>query len=84
LLADLCFFSPCHFDLAFQEEESMAAADGMNRFAAYVILCQITVDDFLEMVPEERITKFGPFIGNDRMVTGLCWAPLAMLLIILC
>ncbi|KAK7449620.1 hypothetical protein VKT23_013096 [Stygiomarasmius scandens] len=49
------------------EEESMAAADGMNRFAAYVILCQTTVDDFLEMVPEERITKFGPFIGNDRM-----------------
>ncbi|THV07980.1 hypothetical protein K435DRAFT_772305 [Dendrothele bispora CBS 962.96] len=50
------------------EEESMAAADGMNRFAAYMILCQIAVDDFIEMAPGERVTKFGPFVGDQRMI----------------
>ncbi|KAF5372952.1 hypothetical protein D9758_001575 [Tetrapyrgos nigripes] len=50
-------------------EENVAAAEGMNRFAAYVILCQISVEDFLEMMPEERLERFGPFIGDERIVT---------------
>ncbi len=41
----------------------------MNRFAAYVILCQITVEDFLDLSPQERIDRFGIYVGHERMVT---------------
>ncbi|KAK0461811.1 uncharacterized protein EV420DRAFT_1640112 [Desarmillaria tabescens] len=52
-----------------EEEESLAAVSGMNRFAAYVILCQITVEEFLDLSPQERIDRFGIYVGHERMVS---------------
>lgn len=43
----------------------------MNPFAACVILCQVSFDKFLGMVPEERVARFGPHVGYDRMVSCL-------------
>jgi hypothetical protein len=40
----------------------------MNTFAAHVILCQVGVDEFLEMSPQEREVTYGLHIGIDRMV----------------
>jgi hypothetical protein len=40
----------------------------MNHFAAYVILCQIDLGEFLELSPEERVERFGAFVGVERMV----------------
>ncbi|KAK0499752.1 hypothetical protein EDD18DRAFT_1349950 [Armillaria luteobubalina] len=52
-----------------EEEESLAAVSGMNRFAAYVILCQITVEEFLDLSPQERIDRFGIYVGHERMMS---------------
>ncbi|KAJ3725205.1 hypothetical protein C8R42DRAFT_660854 [Lentinula raphanica] len=52
-----------------EDEDNLAAADGMNHFSACVILCQISVDDLLEMDPEERVARFTPHVGHDRMLT---------------
>lgn len=41
----------------------------MNRFAAYLILCQIDLEEFLELSPEERVERFGAFVGVERMVS---------------
>ncbi|KAJ7611582.1 hypothetical protein FB45DRAFT_940310 [Roridomyces roridus] len=49
-------------------EQDLAAADGMNRFAAFVILCQIDLEEFLDLNPEERVNKFGGFVGLERML----------------
>ncbi|KAJ7599285.1 hypothetical protein C8J56DRAFT_1158241 [Mycena floridula] len=51
-----------------QDEEALAAIDGMNRFAAFLILCQIEIEDLMNLVPEERLKRFGSFVGNDRMI----------------
>ncbi|KAL0581356.1 hypothetical protein V5O48_000732 [Marasmius crinis-equi] len=52
-----------------EDEHGLAIADGMNHFAAFVILCQVGVQDVLDMSPEERISSFGPHVGNDKMKT---------------
>ncbi|KAJ6500557.1 hypothetical protein C8R45DRAFT_863187 [Mycena sanguinolenta] len=49
-------------------EQDLAAVDGMNRFAAYLILCQIDLGDFLELSAEARMEKFSAFIGMERMM----------------
>ncbi|KAJ7063510.1 hypothetical protein C8F01DRAFT_1133304 [Mycena amicta] len=49
-------------------ETDLAAADGMNLFASFVILCQIGIEEFLELTPEERLAKFAGFVGVERMV----------------
>lgn len=41
----------------------------MNRFAAYLILCQIPLTEFLDMSSEARLLQFGSHVGNDRMVS---------------
>ncbi|KAJ3982645.1 hypothetical protein F5890DRAFT_330989 [Lentinula detonsa] len=51
-----------------EEEDNLAAADGMNHFSAGVILCQISLDEFLEISSEERVARFAPQVGYDRMV----------------
>ncbi|KAJ3899195.1 hypothetical protein F5879DRAFT_1005368 [Lentinula edodes] len=51
-----------------EDEENLAAADGMNHFAACAVLCQITLDELLEISPEERIARFSLHLGYDRMV----------------
>lgn len=48
----------------------MATADGMNRFSASIILCQVSLSDFLDIKPEERIARFGEYIGVDSVVRG--------------
>ncbi|KAJ3725223.1 hypothetical protein C8R42DRAFT_439398 [Lentinula raphanica] len=52
-----------------EDEDNLAAADGMNHFSACVILCQISLDDLLKMDPEERVARFAPHVGHDRMLT---------------
>lgn len=46
----------------------MASVDGMNRFSASIVLCQVSLQDFLNIEPEERIVRFGGFIGADTVV----------------
>ena len=41
----------------------------MNVFAAAAILCNITLDDFLDKTPDERVEQFGNLIGRYRMVS---------------
>ncbi|KAK0435460.1 uncharacterized protein EV420DRAFT_1676587 [Desarmillaria tabescens] len=48
-----------------QEEESLAAVYGMNCFVAYVILCQIMAEEFLDLLPQERIDKFGILVMSE-------------------
>ncbi|KAK7035745.1 hypothetical protein R3P38DRAFT_3311737 [Favolaschia claudopus] len=48
-------------------EEDLAAVEGMNRFAAYLILCQVDLGDFLELSPEVRVERHGAFVGVERM-----------------
>jgi hypothetical protein len=55
-------------------EQDLAAADGMNRFAAFLILCQIDLGDFLELTPDARVEKFGAFVGAERMVRSLFYS----------
>jgi hypothetical protein len=57
-------------------EQDLAAADGMNRFAAFVILCQIDLGEFLELTPEDRVDKFGMFVSSERMVR---WSTFAVI-----
>lgn len=54
--------------MSLQDEENLASATGMNRFAAYLILCQITLGEFLDLDPQGRLDRFGAIIGVDRMV----------------
>lgn len=54
-------------------EQDLAAVDGMNRFAAFMILCQIDLGEFLELSPEVRVEKFGVFVGLERMVRNTCF-----------
>ena len=42
----------------------------MNRFSASIVLCQVSLEDFLNIEPEERIARFGGFIGADTVVRG--------------
>lgn len=41
----------------------------MNPFAAYVILCHTSLDEFLDMGPDARSEMFGAFVGHDRLVS---------------
>ncbi|CAK5279337.1 unnamed protein product [Mycena citricolor] len=49
-------------------ESDLASAEGMNHFAAYVILCQMDLQQFLDLSPEDRLQKLSWSIGKDRMV----------------
>lgn len=46
----------------------------MNHFAACVILRQVTINELIEIEPEERIVRFGHQIGTDRMVSPISWS----------
>jgi hypothetical protein len=46
----------------------MATVDGMNVFAAAIILYQMSVTDFLDLSAEARLNEFGPLVGVPRMV----------------
>ncbi|KZT72907.1 hypothetical protein DAEQUDRAFT_552793 [Daedalea quercina L-15889] len=52
-----------------QEGESdLAGVEGMNAFAASIILSQMSLDDFLDTSPEDRVQYFGPYVGHERLV----------------
>ncbi|KAF7304941.1 hypothetical protein MKEN_01208400 [Mycena kentingensis (nom. inval.)] len=54
-------------DDAPEGECDLAAADGMNLFASFIILCQIGLSEFLELSPEKRTERFARFVGMERM-----------------
>ncbi|EKM61502.1 uncharacterized protein PHACADRAFT_190671 [Phanerochaete carnosa HHB-10118-sp] len=51
------------------DERDLAAIDGMNVFAAAIILNSVTLDDFLEKMPDERLQLFGELVGRHRITT---------------
>jgi hypothetical protein len=53
----------------FWQEYDLAYADGMNAFAAAVVLAQTSFGNFLKMSPEARYAEFAPFIGGPRVVS---------------
>ncbi|EPQ50101.1 hypothetical protein GLOTRDRAFT_134253 [Gloeophyllum trabeum ATCC 11539] len=54
-------------DVEAEGESDLAAHDGMNAFCAALILSQVTLDDFLEADPGQRM-QFGPLVGQDRIM----------------
>jgi hypothetical protein len=47
----------------------MAAVDGMNVFVAAVILCQMPLQDFLDLPADARLCRFGTLVGGARIVS---------------
>ena len=43
----------------------------MNLFASCLLLSQVSLEDFLEKMPEERLLEYGPLVGVDRIVSGV-------------
>ncbi|KAH7881989.1 hypothetical protein F5I97DRAFT_2069224 [Phlebopus sp. FC_14] len=50
-----------------EDEASLAAADGMNPFAARIMLYQRTLQDILDLSSEARLEEFGELVGKDRV-----------------
>ena len=51
-----------------QDESELAMVAGMNAFAACLILSQMSSDQFLSLMPQERTERFGQLLGTKRMV----------------
>ncbi|CAA7265011.1 unnamed protein product [Cyclocybe aegerita] len=49
------------------EETNLATIDGLNHFSASIVLCQVSLEDFLNMPPEQRADVFVGFIGLEAM-----------------
>ncbi|KAJ3514549.1 hypothetical protein NLJ89_g2311 [Agrocybe chaxingu] len=49
------------------EETNLATIDGLNHFSASIVLCQVPLEDFLNMPPEQRTDGFASFIGLEAM-----------------
>ncbi|KAF8813427.1 hypothetical protein BYT27DRAFT_7084485 [Phlegmacium glaucopus] len=54
-------------DFLEDEEANLASVNGINRFSASIILCQVSLQEFLNIEPEDRIARFGEFIGADAV-----------------
>ncbi|TFK32113.1 hypothetical protein BDQ12DRAFT_728943 [Crucibulum laeve] len=50
-----------------EDEDNLASVDGLNNFSAMIILCEHTIQEFLDMSSESRLDTFGPFIGIEMM-----------------
>ncbi|RDB14589.1 hypothetical protein Hypma_016464 [Hypsizygus marmoreus] len=50
-----------------EDEENLAAIEGMNRLSASILLCQMTFQEIIEISPEERVKSFEPFIGLEAV-----------------
>ena len=57
------------FLFATKYEEDLAAVDGMNPFAALVILSSKPLQEILDSAPNARLAEFGPLVGFHRMVS---------------
>ncbi|KAI6023415.1 hypothetical protein EDC04DRAFT_2726157 [Pisolithus marmoratus] len=49
-------------------EADLAGVEGMNAFAAFVMLYGRTLEDVLDMSPESRAEEFGGLVGQERVV----------------
>ncbi|KAG6918221.1 hypothetical protein DXG01_015814 [Tephrocybe rancida] len=50
-----------------EDEQTLSLLAGMNCFSALIVLCQMTLQQFLDISPEERLTTTGPFVGVDAI-----------------
>ncbi|KAG6849252.1 hypothetical protein H0H93_010001 [Arthromyces matolae] len=50
-----------------EDEMDLVSLQGMNCFSAAVILCQMKLQAFLDMTPDERLELLGPLVGMDTM-----------------
>ncbi|KAI0828957.1 hypothetical protein BC628DRAFT_1182504 [Trametes gibbosa] len=48
-------------------EYDLCRVDGMNLFAASLLLSQTTLEDFLEKNADERLLEYGDLVGTERM-----------------
>lgn len=57
------------------EQSSLAGLNGLNHFSASIILYQISLQDFINISPQERIDGFAGYVGLGPMVRfifGIC------------
>ena len=40
----------------------------MNNFSASIVLCEMSLQEFVDMSPEDRMNGFGGYIGVQPMV----------------
>ena len=52
-----------------KDERDLALIDGMNTFAAAIILSFNNLDEFLDKLPQQRMSEFGGLVGVERMVS---------------
>ncbi|KAH7924782.1 hypothetical protein BV22DRAFT_1012523 [Leucogyrophana mollusca] len=52
-----------------EDEADLARVEGMNAFAAFVMLYQRTLQDIVDQSPDQRVQEFGPLIGEARVVS---------------
>lgn len=52
----------------FQDEADLGSVEGMNPFAALVMLYQRSLQDILDMSPESRAAEFSYLVGSQRIV----------------
>ncbi|KAH9913316.1 uncharacterized protein BXZ73DRAFT_106964 [Epithele typhae] len=50
-------------------EDELSSVDGMNLFAASLLLSQTTLEKLLETSPDERLVEYSDLVGADRMKT---------------
>jgi hypothetical protein len=60
-----------HDSLIGQDESDLTSLRALNTFSASIILCQITLQEFLDLSPGERIKLFGSLVGEEVMVSIL-------------
>ncbi|KAI0652408.1 hypothetical protein C8Q79DRAFT_937519 [Trametes meyenii] len=56
--------------LAYEErdgEYDLSGVDGMNNFAASLLLSQISLEDFLEKSADDRLLDYGDLVGMERI-----------------
>jgi hypothetical protein len=57
------------FIFFFQDEADLAIVEGMNPFAAFVMLYQISsLQEILDMSSERRMAEFSDLMGKSRIV----------------
>lgn len=59
-----------HIPLTYrQDEDNLASLDGVNRFSAAIMLCQVSLQELLDLSPEARLEELGPYVGFDAIVS---------------
>ncbi|KAG5637317.1 hypothetical protein H0H81_005010 [Sphagnurus paluster] len=50
-----------------EDEGPLASFLGMNRFSASIVLCQVSLQEFVDMGSESRSEIVGPFVGREAI-----------------